>query len=697
MAKKESANKHITNKDDGDEAAKKIGNVASVFAMNVKTVVNSRLVLSSDKKPATWLKMQQTGKIAFAKALNSEQEKATKAIQKVVKETSLTEMQKKKIILDTSKEFALQIEKQKADYQQQVNKIYKKALFNASAGGIAQYVRENVDTNMQESLVEYKSGKRYRFEDYMEMKQRTEIQKEISQNMIQDGHDMGAIFYICSFFGDCAKDHADFQGKIYIDKDWRNVTNYRIDEIEDYIKMNNILNVQDVTEVFPYLTTRPNCRHHFDYISIDDVLGIKSENDLNEAREDLNLNFNGKYQPEKYEALQKQRILERHIRRTKEEIYKNNVKFQTFKKEALTLDEEIERAKLMQINASKIKELQETRANLRGLIKENDNLVRSYRNESSIGQKLTKITQKENSLIKDDLTKAIKNVNLNLEKKKLEKNGKEPVLKDIKTSNESVFVYASNIKEAEDYARTTLSIKNCTFKGMTLEHVNNANKCVTKIYDKFPALKGYIKGFGTAQELNKQIKEVAYKLWYDELIQQCPGWSPWCERTAKQYANKCAPKAESIMFARHLKYPTTHKIYEELNEEFRGIQFNKEWFKDGSIEEAYLSNVNSNFHPKGTTAQAVITHELGHALDSLINLNNNEDFLNYYRTLTRKDIENGLSRYANENKKEFIAEAFAEYIESEEPREIANNVGKLIEKAYKDYTKTKGEIHNDRK
>lgn len=407
MAKKTSnVNKHIANKDAGDEGAKKIGNVASDFAAQLKLAINSRLAQSSDKTPVIWYESQNMGRLAFVKSLDNLRNQSVEKMKDIVKDIPLTESQKKKIIIDTSKEFAIQIDSQKVRYQNQVNEIYKNALFNTSAGGIAQYIRENVDTNMQESLVEYKNGKHYRFEDYMEMKQRTEIQTEISQNMIQDGHDMSAIFYICSFFGDCAKDHADFQGKIYVDKDWRNVTNYRVEEIEDYIKANNILNVQDVTEDYPYLTTRPNCRHHFDYISIDDVLCIKNENDLNEAREDLNLNFNGKYQPEKYEALQKQRMLERNIRRVKEEIYENNIKFQTFKKDKLTLDEEVEKAKLIQINTSKIKKLKEVRANLRELVKENDNLVRNYRNESAIGQRLTKITQKENSLIKDDLTKA---------------------------------------------------------------------------------------------------------------------------------------------------------------------------------------------------------------------------------------------------------------------------------------------------
>ena len=52
------------------------------------------------------------------------------------------------------------------------------------------------------------------------------------------------------------------------------------------------------------------------------MLGAKNNDDVNKLRDERNLNFNGKYKPEKYEALQKQRLNERKIRAEKKAIDK---------------------------------------------------------------------------------------------------------------------------------------------------------------------------------------------------------------------------------------------------------------------------------------------------------------------------------------------------------------------------------------
>ena len=137
--------------------------------------------------------------------------------------------------------------------------------------------------------------------------------------MIKDGAAAGNIFYITSFYGDCAPDHADFQGKIYVDDDWMSICpKDRLEEVENYIRANKIMTVQEVTgEAGNYFTTRPNCRHYFQYISIDEVLGAK---DLKEVRDKMDLNYNGKYKPEKYDALSQQRSNERYIRSYKGKI-----------------------------------------------------------------------------------------------------------------------------------------------------------------------------------------------------------------------------------------------------------------------------------------------------------------------------------------------------------------------------------------
>lgn len=217
------------------------------------------------------------------------------------------------------------------------------------------------------------------WEAYIERKVRTEIQQEISSNMQAYGHQTGMIFYLCSYFGDCAKDHADFQGKIYFDADWRdNIEDSELaQQIEQYIQSNNLMSVQAVTTEDPWLTTRPNCRHYFQFVPVEDVLNVHSNKDLNNLREDNNMNYDGQYNPEKYEALQAQRHNERKIREFKEKARVaelelaalpdgSDVSLLEKKKETITHYE------------AKIKQYQHDQ---RELMKKYDNLSRDYRRE----------------------------------------------------------------------------------------------------------------------------------------------------------------------------------------------------------------------------------------------------------------------------------------------------------------------------
>lgn len=70
------------------------------------------------------------------------------------------------------------------------------------------------------------------------------------------------IFFMCSKHYPVAKDHADYQGKLYVHQGWRNLVQgkeYRA--ISEYVKKNGVLTLQSVMKNPPYLITRPNCRH----------------------------------------------------------------------------------------------------------------------------------------------------------------------------------------------------------------------------------------------------------------------------------------------------------------------------------------------------------------------------------------------------------------------------------------------------
>ena len=82
------------------------------------------------------------------------------------------------------------------------------------------------------------------------------------------------IFYLASQHKDSATDHRDYQGKMYIDENWRSAIKEeeQIKAIEQYITQNSVKTVQWVTGKPVWFITRPNCRHYFMELGVNEVI-----------------------------------------------------------------------------------------------------------------------------------------------------------------------------------------------------------------------------------------------------------------------------------------------------------------------------------------------------------------------------------------------------------------------------------------
>jgi len=115
------------------------------------------------------------------------------------------------------------------------------------------------------------------------------------------------------------------------------------------------------------------------------------------------------------------------------------------------------------------------------------------------------------------------------------------------------------------------------------------------------------------------------------------------------------------------------------------IRLNKKYFSDKKLlEKEYQKTVDLNIHPQKTTYEALLVHEIGHSLGEYLEKEKGlsrkkvkNDVLNMtgYKP---KDVSEKLSESASINPSEFIAEAFAEYINSPSPRKLAKEFGKYI-------------------
>jgi len=142
-----------------------------------------------------------------------------------------------------------------------------------------------------------------------------------------------------------------------------------------------------------------------------------------------------------------------------------------------------------------------------------------------------------------------------------------------------------------------------------------------------------------------------------------------------------------------------------------------------NLRKKYAYNVRLGFHPKGTTAESAMTHELGHQIDGMLTkkgiyggrvfpfeqrtshdvqktILEQVGFFDFIKDVRKEYVAKGysgrdlfhaidfekkewydknVSLYAMENEREFFAECFAEYMDSPDPRPVAQAFGRLLE------------------
>ena len=86
-------------------------------------------------------------------------------------------------------------------------------------------------------------------------------------------------FYLCSSHEKPAKDHAEWQGRVYYDENWESNGSYSDQEkisIRAYIRNHKLRSVQWVTGPPVYMIFRPNCKHYLRPMPLREVLRSSS-------------------------------------------------------------------------------------------------------------------------------------------------------------------------------------------------------------------------------------------------------------------------------------------------------------------------------------------------------------------------------------------------------------------------------------
>lgn len=261
------------------------------------------------------------------------------------------------------------------------------------------------------------------------------------------------------------------------------------------------------------------------------------------------------------------------------------------------------------------------------------------------------------------------------------------------------FVPAKTVKEAEEYALKNLGVNFAEYKGVPLDVVNDMNRSLYETREKFPTLK--MNGIGSAQAINVKIKgyireQVIQSRQYKEYVER---WGErYGERLIKSYTNLIRPVSSNT-----LAHSTNYTVRRALGSvgvdldltQFNGVYVNKvAGLSKASLDDIVIRNVQSGWFAKGGKDFGyIMTHEFGHEIDKLLSLKENPKFRAIYEREHAKGLDavsERLSRYGATAGKlpahrpdEMIAEAWAEYLHSENPRELSREIGELIESEYK--------------
>lgn len=259
----------------------------------------------------------------------------------------------------------------------------------------------------------------------------------------------------------------------------------------------------------------------------------------------------------------------------------------------------------------------------------------------------------------------------------------------IEVSKDAKFEPAKTIKEANEYARATLGV-DAEYKGLDIRCVNEWNRGLTDMKQKFPELfEEKIRFVGESHERNAAVKQFVY----EERLRryaQVGSTGKIAEDEAKRYANSFIRKYLAVSKDEMASSWTPSDDFAQ----FSGICMNKGFFKN--FDEAVKSKeyqVSIKWKPKGTaTIKGTFDHEFGHQLDRWLGVGKQPDIQKLFDSRSRDKITDDLSEYAwnngnSDRYSEMIAEGWTEYCNNPEPRPMATEIGKTIERLYEEWKK----------
>ena len=262
----------------------------------------------------------------------------------------------------------------------------------------------------------------------------------------------------------------------------------------------------------------------------------------------------------------------------------------------------------------------------------------------------------------------------------------QEVAKKARETAENIFKPAGSIKEAEQFV-IDAGVENVSFKGIDLEVANGMNESLHEHFRDFPELKNNIHYWGSAQKKKEFLGDIVRE-YYEERYQ--PLRSVYGDKRIDDRIKKDVIRY--FKTSGEVAHAFDHREVFK-NETMSGIAINQKYGANLlSLSSMLKRAVEEKWYPIGCDGvKSIFDHELGHQLDYLLKISNNVEFMEIYtkgihgKHVTRETLSQYAVNNKNDsiNKKETIAEAWAEYRNNPQPRDFAKAIGELIEKEYR--------------
>ena len=213
-----------------------------------------------------------------------------------------------------------------------------------------------------------------------------------------------------------------------------------------------------------------------------------------------------------------------------------------------------------------------------------------------------------------------------------------------------------------------LGFSHVFYKNMSLKVAQTLNDAVKDIFDRYPKLKNQIKSIGEYTTLYKDTETRVL----EEKIKYHRKLNP--NKTDEEIRKIARTEMVKELSDNKKKFGLSFEIYADIND-LRGMYFNSERYKEASGE---------YFYPRGcNNMKGAIYHEIGHNMDYMLKLSEDEKIRKMYDDWVKKitDNLNEIKENKQKNKEGKISNKELE----DKNKECQNNIDEETEKLSKEF------------